>query len=161
MSWTCPDCGDLVRLGTHDACTTLTQQIAEQVEAAGLGPTSLGFDPRPARSDIGMAIQMIRDGFPEMACQALDSALAELPEEPTESIEERLAAGLKARGVIPGRNPDGVNDDPEKAFLFIDDLREVLLAVLTELAEDSGGLTTPTYMAACKAVAPDVPGASS
>lgn len=34
---------------------------------------------------------------------------------------DRLASGLHARGIIPGRNPDGINDDAEKALTLYDD----------------------------------------
>lgn len=40
------------------------------------------FDPRPIGSDLGMAIQMIRDGLYEPAISAIESALELLPDDP-------------------------------------------------------------------------------
>lgn len=36
----------------------------------------------------------------------------------------RLADGLRARGIAHGRNPDGVNDDVDKALLIMDEWRD-------------------------------------
>lgn len=36
-----------------------------------------------------------------------------------DSVEDRLADELRTVGVMPGRNPDGVNDDPEKAGMVM------------------------------------------
>jgi hypothetical protein len=47
----------------------------------------------------------------------------EIEENGLRADADRLAAGLKARGVTPGLNPDGACDDAEKALSWIDDLR--------------------------------------
>jgi len=56
-----------------------------------------------------------------------------------------LADGLSARGIIPGRNPDGVNDDTEKALTLLDGYRaenERLRKALTDIAR----MSTPSRM---------------
>lgn len=58
------------------------------------------------------------------ARKAIEAAVAGYFE--TLAERDRLTEGLKARGVLTGRNPDGVNDDVEKALLLIDELCGVL-----------------------------------
>lgn len=49
-----------------------------------------------------------------------------LAERDLEDFQRRLADGLRAVGIEPGRNPDGVNDDPEKAAHALQDAQKAV-----------------------------------
>lgn len=40
------------------------------------------YDPRPVRSELGMALQSMTDGYPKTARDCIRAALAELPDDP-------------------------------------------------------------------------------
>lgn len=92
-----------------------------------VGPPGQSFDP-PLTETI--RLEMLADDFAEMVEAGEISTTAD--------FEHRLADELSTVGVAPGCNPDGVNDDPEKAGLVMrEQAAEIarLREVVSEYAE--------------------------
>lgn len=59
----------------------------------------------------------------------------------------RLADGLRARGIVPGRNPDGINDDAEKALVLYDDAMAEVKRLRRLIGEAYTARSPQPYMA--------------